>query len=191
MCGRYFFAPTTKQLAYIISLLEKRTDTKYQTGEIFPSHTVPIITASNNKTNITLATWGFPNTWNNGITINARSETIFEKQMFKKAIVHGRCIIPASGFYEWKTLTSKEKQKYYFTNPTNETMYFAGVYQIFNNQCSFVILTKEANSSMSDIHNRMPVIIDGTDVHHWLYSAIDTKTLINASSIQLQHKESI
>lgn len=191
MCGRYLLMNSTKELKYILQQLHLHVKDTYHTGEIFPSDHVPIIISIDNQTKVTLASWGFSNTWNKGLTINARSETIFDKTMFKDSILHHRCIIPASGFYEWKETTKKKKDKYYFTNPKDVTMYFAGIYKIIDHHIYFVILTKEANDSMSPYHHRMPVILASSDVPRWLNSKKDIHSLITISSPNLQSNSQI
>lgn len=187
MCGRYVLVNSTKEIEYILQQIEGKTDIPYQTNEIFPTNTVPILLSVEDKIKIGLANWGFLNPWNTGVTINARSETINQKPMFKNAIKNGRCVIPASGFFEWKTTESHQKQKFYFTTDKASTMYLAGVYQIVNNQRYFVILTKEANDSVHPFHHRMPVILAPTEVSKWLGDTNDITMLIQGASPDLHH----
>jgi putative SOS response-associated peptidase YedK len=104
--------------------------------------------------------------------INARAETIEQKPSFKKAFRYRRCIIPASGFYEWQK-SGKDKQPWYFSPTENEHFYFAGLWDIWHgpdgeqlDTCA--IITTEANRVMSRIHHRMPVIIAPDDLLTWL-----------------------
>lgn len=182
MCGRYLLVKSTKELTSILQQLESKTNISYQTNEVFPSHTVPIIISVESKIKIALAKWGFSNGYNKSIVINARSETIFEKPMFKNSIIHSRCVIPISGFYEWKKITENQKQKFYFTNSDFSTMYLAATYKIINQQRHFVILTKEANSSMSPFHHRMPVILNSNDVPKWINTKEDITFMLSNSS---------
>jgi len=104
--------------------------------------------------------------------INAVGETIFEKNTYKKPILTSRCLVPASGFYEWLE-TSDGKQPYYFHLPETDLFSFAGLYDIWYDQDqvphkSFSILTTAPNDHMSGIHDRMPVILDRDEEAHWL-----------------------
>lgn len=79
--------------------------------------------------------------------------------------MHGRCVVPSTGFFEWD---KKSRQKYRFNLPDFQALYMAGLVRDFNSQRRFVILTTSANESMSDIHNRMPVILKKEDINAWL-----------------------
>ena len=127
--------------------------------------------------------WGLIPTWSkdNSIrayTLNARIETITEKPSFKNYIQH-RCLVLADGFYEWKWLDSKgkNKQKYLITLPNEELYAYAGIYSEYTDQetgetiNSYSIVTTEANALMSEIHNikkRMPIILKPEDESNWL-----------------------
>jgi putative SOS response-associated peptidase YedK len=97
-------------------------------------------------------------------TINAKSETIFESKLYKKAIVQRRCLVPVSGFFEWKREgTSKRPFKIYLKDAP--IMSLAGIWTAWRagsleEQRSLSILTTAANDFMSQIHNRMPVILE-------------------------------
>lgn len=145
-----------------------------KTGEIFPTNIVPVITGvSGSKKNAELFKWGFPNyRQNSGVIINARCETLAEKSTFRKLLQNNRCLIPASGFYEWKTI-EKRKEKYLIRPTSDKLMYFAGLYNNFTDKnglpfTSFVIITTEANSQMSQIHTRMPVILSSAVANSWM-----------------------
>jgi putative SOS response-associated peptidase YedK len=95
--------------------------------------------------------------------INARSETIFEKPLFRPLTKAKRCIVPASGFYEWRTVEGR-KQPYYLTSDDGEAWGPAGLYDDTHDEDndaagSFTILTTSANPLVDFVHNRMPVIL--------------------------------
>ncbi len=180
MCGRYaiFTDEENQDLRNIVNNINdklKEKATTMKTGEIFPTDTVPVITdiSSDGKKTADLFKWGFPNfKQSSGVIINARSETVHEKPTFRKLLQAGRCIIPASGFYEWRKADG-EKEKYFIRAATGNVIYMAGLYNRFidntgavNNR--FVILTTDANQQMSYIHSRMPVILSSEDTFIWL-----------------------
>jgi len=110
--------------------------------------------------------------------INARSETIREKPMFKDSVKFKRCLIPANGFYEWKHEAGNKIP--YWIHPTIDDYFaFAGIYDEWNdyenNQIitSSAIITTEPNKMMQDIHNRMPLILKKEDWRLWLDEDID------------------
>lgn len=131
---------------------------------------------------ITSGKWGLIPFWakNTDIaknTLNARIETIKEKPSFRNA-VKNRCLIFASGFYEWQWLDpkGKEKQKYFIQLAGREVFTFAGIYSIWNDTPTFSIVTTEANELMAEIHNnkkRMPVILTEETENAWL-TGLDT-----------------
>lgn len=184
MCGRYvlFTDDEHKEIREIINEIESSQKDKIinmKTGEIFPTNIVPIITSSvDNKRTVNLFKWGFPNyKQTSGVIINARGEGIEEKSTFKKALYTKRCLIPACGFYEWKTL-NKQKDKYLIKPENHNFFYMAGLYNSFiakNGEAynGFVIITADANEQMSKIHNRMPIILTEKDkVNGWINNSM-------------------
>ena len=115
-------------------------------------------------------TWGFDNP-RGGLVINARTETVHEKPMFKDLTATNRCLIPADGFYEWKG-----KEPHYFQLPTHELFAFAGLYR--KGRC--VILTRAADQNMRGIHDRMPLILRQPDWKKWMerYQLLDPPELV-------------
>jgi len=157
MCGRYtiFTDQENKEILKIIRGFED----KIKTGEICPTNPAPVILADG----VHVYNWGFPNFRNKGVIINARSETVEEKRMFKTSLAERRCVIPSTGFYEWK-----EKQKYLFTLPNSPVLYMAGIYSEFAGETCYVILTTVANKSVREIHNRMPLVLPREMLNDWI-----------------------
>ena len=140
----------------------------FRSGEIFPGNVAPVLDAEREAR---FMLWGFPSPIaGKRPLINARSETAAVKRTFSEAMVSRRCLVPASGYYEWKTLGKKHKEKYEFTLPDRETMYMAGIYSRAN---QFAILTRAASPSTGDIHDRMPVILPKTLGDVWLSESTD------------------
>lgn len=121
--------------------------------------------------------WGLIPHWAKDMSIgskmiNARSETVHEKPAFRQAIRSRRCIVPASGFFEW-VATPKGKFPQYITMQDGSPFAFAGIWESWNTPQgeileSCAIMTTTANSLMSKIHDRMPVILHQTDFDLWL-----------------------
>ena len=104
--------------------------------------------------------------------INARSETVAQKPSFKNAFKYRRCIIPATGFYEWES-RGKEKQPWYFTGADDNIFYFAGLWEVWHgpdgeqlNTCA--IITRNADKNIRHIHHRMPLILPEEKIIPWL-----------------------
>ncbi|TCO07895.1 SOS response-associated peptidase [Natronoflexus pectinivorans] len=118
------------------------------------------------------------------MTLNAKSETAFEKPSFRKALNSQRCLLGIDGFYEWKTIN---KKKYpYYIYPSNQYLFSLGcLYDVFIQPKgkiihSFSILTTAANPMMEDIHNtkkRMPLIISRDDEKNWVKPDIVTEEI--------------
>lgn len=166
MCGRFYF----EDLSHVDwdSLLQEISDS-YKTGEIFPTNQVAIVTALQKPKVIT---WGFPSFRSpKGTVINARSETVQEKPLFKQVFLESRCVIPTNGFFEWdqhKLNEQNKKQKYLFLEEGQTELFMAGIYREFAGELRFVILTREANDSMQPYHNRMPIILQPEEINDWL-----------------------
>lgn len=181
MCGRYtlFTEEDNQQIKQILEHLKDHPlRTQMKTGEIYPTNLAPIITNMREK-EIDIFKWGFES---KSLIINARAETIFEKQSFKGPIKNGRCLIPATGFYEW----DKNKNKYHYTLKENMSLYMAGIYR----DNHFVIITTIANQSLEKAHERMPVIINEKHKEEWLFDDRATMALLNQEQ-PLFHEELI
>ncbi len=104
--------------------------------------------------------------------INARSETVTEKPSFREAFRRRRCLIPASGFYEWKRMEG-HKQPFYFRMRDEQLFAFAGLWERWEGEGSEAIesrtiLTTVANEVLAPVHDRMPVIVAPEDYELWL-----------------------
>ena len=164
MCGRYTLEDgmgdgAFSQLRQII--LDCAPGVCLPRGEITPSLKVPVLVAPGTPA---MQSWGFPRSDGRGLIINARAETADTKPIFRQSLLHRRCAIPCTGFFEW----SHDQRKYHFTLPGHKLFYLAGIYNLFSGQSHFVILTTQANSSMEDIHDRMPVVLSDNKVEQWL-----------------------
>jgi putative SOS response-associated peptidase YedK len=172
--------------------LENRFNTKFETvgyqsqelykGYDFPK--TPVITNTNPEL-IQMYNWGLipsfsTNKSRREFTLNARVETLNEKESFKD-VMNNRCLIIVDGFYEWQwlTKTGNKKQKYIITLPDNGLFCFAGLYDrwldTYTNEVvhSYTIVTTTANKLMSEIHNhgqRMPIILRPEQEKNWLNS---------------------
>lgn len=117
--------------------------------------------------------------------INARSETLTQKPSFKRVFVSRRCIVPATGFYEWAK-EGKQKVPMHFVLRGNGLMGLAGLWDIWKypdgegrDHYSFTIITTSPNELLSKVHNRMPVILRQEDEDRWLDPSFkDTKELL-------------
>jgi putative SOS response-associated peptidase YedK len=175
MCGRYYIEIDDRELQDIVRAAEKNIGETHEQltiktgGEIFPTDIVPVQTGPNQYW---FMKWGFAAS-NGKPVINARSETALEKPMFRKAMRGQRCLIPASGYYEWrKDGAGKIKHQFYLPG---SPMFFAGCWRKEKEGMphTFVILTRPASGGAEAIHDRMPVIIPQNRAAAWLSESPD------------------
>src|SRR5210317_507095 len=176
MCGRFAQITTTGDL---IKIFEVTNSLPLQPRfNIAPTEGVAVIRASDHHRQLAILRWGLIPRWANDLSIgyktfNARSETAHTKPSFKAALKARRCLIPASGFYEWDKI-GKLRQPYYISRNDGCPMALAGLWdQWIDRQSgevieSCTILTTSANRAVGRIHDRMPVILEPNDYGLWL-----------------------
>ena len=144
---------------------------------ICPTNQVHCITSDDGHRRLRPMRWGFLPHWykapNDGpLLINARSETIAEKPAFRAACRERRCLIPASGFYEWTKDDDGNRLPWYIHPAKGDLLAFAGVWQTWDKGddplTTCAIVTTAANKTMTAIHHRMPVILQKKDWALWL-----------------------
>ena len=189
MCGRYYFTRVSEdeKLDAVNKYMEKNYPGEYKTGEIFPGDIVPAIIDRHGKIVAVPAGFGFTGFHDNKLIINARSETAAEKKTFADSLRDRRVILPASGFYEWSH-HDREKTKYLFTVDAMQTIYLCGIYKLIDGVYRFVILTRPANESMIEVHDRMPVIVGEKEVRPYLTDEAAARALIAAASPELRRQ---
>lgn len=180
MCGRFVLdAPDDLPLRF---RLEQMAFHFGPTFNAAPSQSLPVIIETEPEVwEAKLMHWGLVPRWKSSgkpmpPPINARSETLAEKAMFKKLLEMRRCLVPATGFYEWRAGAKGERKQPYFIHPTDQRLFaFAGLWDdtrpegaTDDIEGSFTIVTTAANSMMSQLHHRMPVILEPGDEPTWL-----------------------
>jgi len=143
---------------------------------ITPGSMNPVI-VQHERTEMIMMQWGLIPYWAKDIRtiqhpINARAEGLTEKPMFRELLKDKRCLIPASGFYEWKK-ELKRKIPFYLHLKDNPVFSFAGLYDVWHNPAgdvlkTYTIITTNSNNLIVPIHNRMPVILNREDEGRWL-----------------------
>lgn len=180
MCGRY----TVEQRAEALLHFYKATGQFLWEGSynIAPSQMVPVVVDGDQAKEIRLMKWGLIPHWAKDDKIgykmiNARGETVAEKPGFRDSFKKRRCIIPATGFFEWRTIAPKKKQPWYFT-PKEGLFSFCGLWSRWKSPegeeietCA--IITTAPNEVVAPIHDRMPVAITDNMIGAWLSN--DTK----------------
>jgi len=174
MCGRFVIAFTDGfHVRFQVPMDEVEVKPRYN---IAPSQTVPVV-LRNSPNHLEEMRWGLIPSWakeeKSGLKlINARAETVREKPMYKRIMARQRCLVPATGFYEWMN-TDDGKVPYYIHRRDNRYMTFAGIYDRWRSPqgeviSSFTILTTNANELTKPLHDRMPVILMEDEEDIWL-----------------------
>ena len=164
MCGRYQFTEErSDDIAWIIRELEKKREAETWTlGEIRPGCKAPILLPSPAGPTPEIYIWGFRT--QKSLVINARAETAAEKPLFRDGIAAQRCVIPSTGFFEW----DGDKRKYLFTMPDSRALYMAAIFAVRGGIPCYCILTTEANNSMREVHDRMPLVLQKEQIEEWM-----------------------
>jgi putative SOS response-associated peptidase YedK len=176
MCGRFTLAKKSAEVAARFHIVIPE-DSRVTTYNAAPSQVLPVIT-SRDPGRLSLARWGLPAPWkkeSQQLVINARTETLQQKKLFRPLLEQGRCLVPADGFYEWDKQGSK-RQPLRFRLAGDELFAFAGLYQLTtdgsgNGMVAFTILTTAANELVRPVHDRMPVILLPEAEDAWLSAA--------------------
>ncbi|MEO0945230.1 MAG: SOS response-associated peptidase [Pseudomonadota bacterium] len=177
MCGRFAITLPDDAMAQLFEATPSNDLPNVPNYNVCPTNQVHTITCEDGARRLRPMRWGFLPHWykatNGGpLLINARSETIAEKPAFKAACRERRCLIPATGFYEWTKDTEGNRLPWYISGRETETLAFAGVYQTWDKGetplITCAIVTTAANTPMSAIHHRMPVILQPSDWALWL-----------------------
>ena len=183
MCGRFNLWSTSIELTEFFNLIREPVawSPRYNIG---PMQRVLIVREKPDRNRIAeLVQWGLVPGWANVPSIgfemiNARCETIFTKFAFRGAFRRRRCLIPATGFYEWQQLTDEKKRPWHIFPKDGQPIAFAGLWEQWRasdrttlGSCS--IITTQSNRLMRGIHDRMPVILAKEKWSSWLNPAQD------------------
>ena len=177
MCGRYTLYSSGEELSDYYNAEISDLLTHQANYNVAPSSTMPVVLQADETLRIVPYRWGLIPHWSTDEQIgykmiNARAETIHNKPAYRKAFASQRCIVPSNGFYEWKK-DKKQKQPWYIYLKDNPIMSFAGLFDEWISPDgevipSYTIITTEADESISDIHHRMPVILQPDYFRQWL-----------------------
>jgi putative SOS response-associated peptidase YedK len=176
MCSRYFLDADGNIIAYTSRVpLRDRIRRRFN---IAPTQEAPVIRPdSNGERDIAMLRWGLVPFWAKDLAIgnkliNARCETVAEKPAFRAAFKSRRCVIPASGFFEW-TGEPKHRVPHAITVEDRPLITFAGLWESWKDAGgqvieTYTIITTSANRFMSSMHDRMPAIIEPADIDTWM-----------------------
>lgn len=136
--------------------------------DLRPTQPVSVITHDNYKLQEVFSNWGIKPSWSKKLLINAQAETVAVKRTFKSAFSANRCVVPCTGWYEWKDEGQSKKTKYFFTQSEGKPIYMAGILFITQSNPQLVTLTTSPNNTCAQYHHRMPVLLENQHVHDYL-----------------------
>ena len=152
MCGRYYVEADdmTLEIMQVIEKINRKKLNKHTGKDVVPTDYAPVITGQG----ITAMQWGFTLPDRKAPIINARSETAADKPLFSSSVQYRRCLLPASGYYEW------DQQRNKYTIGHGKPFYIAGIFRPEDDHITrFCIMTQTPVPALTHIHDRMPVIL--------------------------------
>lgn len=191
MCGRYALHTRLEEVMQQFRLSE--TFVMRPRYNIAPTETVPILIHP--ASGVRFAQWSFLPFWAKPEAgklpvgyINARSETLAQKPAFRKAFSTQRCLVPATGYFEWKEIQGK-KQPFYLQLEDQSIIAFAGVwslweYSAWEKVLTFAIITTPSRGEVARIHPRMPLVIQPDDYAAWLNPKTDSQVIHEILTLQ-------
>lgn len=176
MCGRFAITLPTDAMAQLFAARPANTLPSVPNYNVCPTNQVHVVQTGDTGRRLLPMRWGFLPHWykaeNAGpLLINARAETIAEKPAFRAACRDRRCLIVASGFYEWTKAGDGTRLPWYILRRDAAPIAFAGIWQSWGKDDptpTCAVVTTGANQTMSAIHHRMPLILEPQDWALWL-----------------------
>lgn len=175
MCGRFAQATSGEVIAEIFGLGE--VPQLAPRFNVAPTQPAAVVRTVKGKPQLAFLRWGLVPSWAKDPNIgqrliNARAETLGEKPAFRQALFRRRCVVPVTGFYEWRS-SPKGKQPYFIRLSSGLPMVLAGLWEIWRPPAgqpleSFTIITTQANTFLAPLHDRMPVILPEEGWCAWL-----------------------
>ena len=177
MCGRMAITMPHDAMAQLFDAALANDMPEVPNFNVCPTMQVGVVTSGEGRRQFRPMRWGLVPPWykkpsGGPLLINARSETVAEKPAFRTAVRERRCLVPATGFYEWERIDKQTPLPWYVTRADGEAMVFAGLWQDWGDgeerMSTVAVLTCAANAQMARIHDRLPVILEPADWGLWL-----------------------
>lgn len=138
--------------------------------DLRPTQTVAVIGGDRHQIN---TTWGIQPAWAKKLLINAQGETVAEKKTFKQAFAERRCVVPCSGWYEWRDEGGSRKQKYHFAAADGNPLLMGGILFPGEEGTRLVTLTIDPNQECAPYHNRMPQFVAPEHLEQWFSGSVE------------------
>ena len=175
MCGRFTITDPNEALAALFDAVLGNDLPESPRYNICPTNPVAIVT-SDGARRLRSMRWGLIPPWferptGGPLIINARSDTVATKPAFREAVRERRCILPASGFYEWSAGPNGTRLPWYVSRADGQPMAFGALWSRWGDIDTCAMVTVGAGPNMAGIHDREPVILDPADWPQWLGEA--------------------
>jgi putative SOS response-associated peptidase YedK len=172
MCGRFTITHPNEAIAGLFEAVPGNDLPPNPNYNVCPTNPVAVVTSEAGRRLRTMR-WGFIPAWykapNDGpLIINARADTVATKPAFRDAVRSRRCILPASGFYEWSEGDKGARLPWYFTRTDGQPMALAGIWQRWQDIDTVAVVSTEAGPGMAGLHHREPVNLETADWPLWL-----------------------
>jgi putative SOS response-associated peptidase YedK len=166
MCGRFVRKGEAKKVSDFLVVIDGQENWT-ESFNVAPSSTIPVVVADQSERHMVPGVWGFlPSMPRRAPLFNARGETIHQLPTFKDSFRSRRCLVPASGFYEWRP---RDRQPFYFERRDGHPMVFAGIWETGpSDRLHATVITTTPNKEMRDLHHRMPVVLEQRRWEDWL-----------------------
>ena len=163
MCGRFVRKGEPKKITEFLGVKDGEENWT-ESYNVAPSAAIPIVTADQSGRHLVTAVWGFASPGGRPL-FNAKGGTVDSLPSFRDALRLNRCLVPASGFYEWRP---RDKQPFYFERVDEQPLAFAGIWKQVGSHLQATIITTNPSADIIDIHHRMPVILLEKSWDGWL-----------------------
>lgn len=193
LCGRYYVDDEiAREIGQIVWAVDRNVkgkraawaEPRFQAKDIHPTETAPVLMAAGQELECGFWRWGFPGFQGKQVIFNARSESVWEKKTFRESIGHRRIVVPATWFYEW----SRNKEKNIFYRKDERVLFMAGIYNRYQDGERFAILTTQANDSMKPVHDRMPLILEKSEIMPWIFEDKRTEEFLHKEPCLLKRR---
>jgi putative SOS response-associated peptidase YedK len=180
VCGRYYSRADKQRIAEAMKAKAPERFEVKASYNVAPQSFQPVVRLDREGERVlTQMRWGLIPLWAKDAkigrsTVNARAETVAKAPAFREAFQRRRCLVPASGFYEWMRLDAKTRQPFAVTVKDADVIALAGLWERWKDPANgewlltYTILTTDPNPLMEPIHDRMPVILAERDYERWL-----------------------
>lgn len=185
MCGRYAAAENPDELKMFLELPDQTIEALPPNYNVAPTHPVYVMDELSGERALRIVSWGLIPAWAKDAKRpwpNARADTLAEKPSFRNAFAKTRCLVPATGWFEWESV-NETKQPFFFQRADHNPVVMAGLLEAWKNPESgqwlrtMTLVTTDAASDLAYIHDRMPVVLERDEWSAWLNPQTPTGVL--------------